>query len=149
MGPVITVHSRSGRLMAFACAHPWRGAWEAYQWDVETTVYTAPEFRAFGVAGPAYRLLLGALAEMGYWNAYAVLADPNPESERFHERLGFVCEGRNPRCGFKFGRWLGISTWRYVLHRGKKAPGPVAMLPAQRQAQLLQAAQNAIDETTV
>ena len=149
VGPVITVHSRSGRLMAFACAHPWRGAWEAYQWDVETTVYTAPEFRAFGVAGPAYRLLLGALAEMGYWNAYAVLADPNPESERFHERLGFVCEGRNPRCGFKFGRWLGISTWRYVLHRGKKAPGPVAVLSAQRQAQLLQAAQNAIDDETV
>ena len=59
------------------------------------------------------------------------------------------CEGRNPRCGFKFGRWLGISTWRYVLHRGKKAPEPVAMLPAQRQAQLLQAAQNAIDEKTV
>lgn len=149
VGPVITVRSRSGRLMAFACAHPWRGAWEAYQWDVETTVYTAPEFRAFGVAGPAYRLLLGALAEMGYWNAYAVLADPNPESERFHERLGFVCEGRNPRCGFKFGRWLGISTWRYVLHRGKKAPEPVAMLPTHRQAQLLQAAQNAINEKTV
>ena len=86
---------------------------------------------------------------MGYWNAYAVLADPNPESERFHERLGFVCEGRNPRCGFKFGRWLGISTWRYVLHRGKKAPEPVAVLPVQRQAQLLQAAQNAIGDKTV
>ena len=126
--PVVTVRDGSGHLMAFACAHPWRGAWAAYQWDVETTVYTAPEYRAFGAAGSAYDLLLKALAQMGYWNAYAVLADPNPESERFHERRGFVCEGRNPRCGYKFGHWLGISTWRYALHSGKGEPSPVQKL---------------------
>lgn len=141
-GPIVTARTRSGRLMAFACAHPWRGAWAAYQWDVETTVYAAPEYRAFGAAGPAYGLLLAVLAEMGYWNAYAVLADPNPESERFHERRSFVCEGRNPRCGYKFGRWLGISTWRYALHKGRGEPVPVQPLPPERLQELLAAAQS-------
>lgn len=139
-GPLVTVRSRSGRLMAFACAHPWRGAWEAYQWDAETTVYAAPEFRAFGAAEPAYRLLLNALRETGYWNAYAVLTEPNPESEQFHRRLGFVPEGTSPRCGFKFGRWLGISTWRYTLRAGRGIPAPLCPLSREQAQSLLQAA---------
>lgn len=126
--PIALAESAAGELMAFALAHPWRGDWEAYAWDVETTVYAAPLYRAMGAAEPAYRALLAALAAMGYWNAYAVLADPNPESEAFHTRLGFVLEGRHARCGYKLGRWLGISTWALRLAKGRAAPQPVRPL---------------------
>lgn len=135
--PVVLACDGEGEVMAFACAHPWRGAWEAYQWDVETTVYAAPDCRAFGAAGPAYSLLEDCLRAMGYWNAYAVLADPNPESETFHARRGYQLEGRNPRCGFKFDRWLGISTWRLALKKGHGRPEPVRPLSREEKAALL------------
>ena len=123
-----TGRDSEGRMTAFACAHAWRGDWEAYQWDVETTIYAAPGTRAMGAAGAAYDLLCAVLGQMGYWNAYAVLADPNPASEAFHTRKGFVLEGRNPRCGYKLERWVGISTWRLELKKGRAVPEPVRRL---------------------
>lgn len=138
--PVVLACDAHDNVMAFALAHPWRGAWAAYQWDVETTVYADVDCRAFGVAGAAYDLLNDCLRAMGYWNAYAVLADPNPESEAFHARRDFLLEGRNPRCGYKFGHWLGISTWRLSLKKGNGAPDPVRTLPPEELESLLEKA---------
>ena len=142
--PVILACDADGTPMAFALAHPWRGAWAAYQWDVETTVYAAADCRAFGAAGPAYDLLIDCLRAMGYWNAYAVLADPNPESERFHDKRGFLLEGCNPRCGYKHGHWLGITTWRLALRGGRSAPEPVKALTGEALDALLRKAEQKI-----
>ena len=60
-----------------------------------------------------------------------------------HEALGFVNEGTNPRCGYKMGRWLGITTWRAVLHEGHEEPQPVQYkLPAAQVRKILRAAEN-------
>ena len=79
------------------------------------------------------------LTQQGWWNAYGVLADPNPASERFHAKQGFVCEGRSPRTGSKFGRWLGTSVWCKQLRSGTASPNPVrAPLTAEELAPILQ-----------
>ena len=77
---------------------------------MESTIYCAPDARGCGVGTLLYRALLELLAACGYWNVYALVADPNPASERIHAQLGFSCVGRTPHTAYKFG-WLGLSTW--------------------------------------
>ena len=112
--PFLVARGGSGALLGYACAHPWG------------TIYCHPGAVGLGLARPLYAALLEALTAQGVWNAYARLADPNPASERFHARMGFVCQGRCPRTGYKLGRWVGLSTWCRALRPGRGAPQPVA-----------------------
>lgn len=125
--PLLLARDGAGRLLGYACAHRWHER-EAFDWDVESTVYCAPDARGMGVGDVLYAALLELLTLQGYWNVYALVADPNPASERFHEKFGFVCEGRTPRTGYKKGRWLGLSTWHLALRSGRGAPEPVRRL---------------------
>lgn len=134
--PLFLARDGDGRLLGYACAHPWHER-EAFHWDVESTIYCAPWARGAGAAGKLYAALLEALRLQGYWNVYALLADPNPASERFHEKFGFVCQGRQKRTGYKFGRWQGLSTWGLSLHPGQGEPGPVRRLPEEEIQNLL------------
>lgn len=122
--PLLLARDGEGRLLGYACAHRWHER-EAFDWDVESTVYCAPDARGLGVGDVLYAALLELLERQGYWNVYALIADPNPASERFHEKFGFACEGRTPHTGYKKGRWLGLSTWHLALRSGSGAPGPV------------------------
>lgn len=131
--PFFLAENALGQPLGYACAHPWRYGTGAYAWDTETTIYLAPEARRLGVGSMLYHALLAALCRLGYWNAYAVLADPNPASEAFHERFGFVCEGRQARCGLKNG-WQGVSYWLMDLAPGRTGPPeaePRAPLPGE------------------
>ncbi|WP_418666600.1 GNAT family N-acetyltransferase [Allofournierella sp.] len=138
--PYLVAQDAEGRMLGYACAHPWRYGRDAYAWDAETTIYLAPGARRLGVGSMLYHALLAALAEEGYWNAYGVLADPNPESEAFHAAFGFVCEGRQARSGYKHG-WQGVSYWLLALREGQQEPqalpGP---LPKGRLEEILAAA---------
>lgn len=119
--PFLIAKDAKGNPLGYACAHPWRYGADAYAWDAETTIYLAPEARRKGVGSMLYHALLACLSLQGYWNAYAVLADPNPDSEAFHEAFGFECEGRQKRTGFKKG-WQGISYWLMPLKEGEAEP---------------------------
>ncbi len=122
--PLLLARDAGGKLLGYACAHRWHER-EAFDWDVESTIYCAPDARGLGVGDVLYAALLELLRLQGYWNVYALLADPNPASERFHEKFGYVCLGRTPRTGYKFGKWLGLSTWGLELRKGRGEPAPV------------------------
>lgn len=119
--PFLIAKDAEGKALGYTCAHPWRTGAAAYAWGAETTIYLAPEARRKGVGSMLYHALLACLALQGYWNAYAVLADPNPDSEAFHTAFGFTCEGRQKRTGFKNG-WQGISYWLMPLKEGDTPP---------------------------
>lgn len=104
------VAEREGRILAFAYASTFRSR-PAYDWSVETTIYAAPDAIGTGVAGLIYARLEELLAGMGIRSMYACIADPNPASERFHEKCGYVKAGSFTNCGFKHGTWLGITWW--------------------------------------
>lgn len=133
--PLLLARDAQGRLLGYACAHPYHPR-EAYSWSVESTIYCAPDARGFGVGDTLYRALLEVLDAMGYWNVYALVADPNPASERLHVRLGFNCVGREPHTAYKFG-WLGLSRWWLPLRKGSAAPEPVRKLAPDRLEDLL------------
>lgn len=121
VAPILLARDADGKLMGYACAHRWHER-EAYRWSVESTVYCAPDARCLGVGDVLYRSLIPLLKRQGYWNIYALVSDPNPTSEHFHEKLGFTCVGRTPHTGYKLGRWLGLSFWWYPLRTGRSAP---------------------------
>ena len=133
--PLLLARDAGGRLLGYACAHRYHPR-EAYGWDVESTIYCAPDARGLGVGELLYRALLEILEQMGFWNVYALVADPNPASERFHEKFGFVCVGREPHTAYKFG-WLGLSRWCLPLRKGNMAPQPTRRLTEEEVAAIL------------
>lgn len=114
----------AGKLAGYACAHPWHTR-EAFAWDAETTVYCDPHRLSLGVGKRLYTAVLEILKAKGYWNAIALVADPNPASAAFHKAMGFTRYGREPRTGYKFGQWLGLDYWVLPLRQGSDAPEPV------------------------
>ncbi len=135
--PILLARDGEGTLLGFACAHAYHPR-EAFRWDMETTIYCARNARGLGVADALYAPLLEILAAEGYYNAYAVLSDPNPQSEAFHARYGFVCEGRCKRTGYKLGKWRGTSTWCLQLRKGNAAPEEIKRLSEAEQLAILE-----------
>lgn len=112
-----------GRVQAYAYASRWRTR-PAYDWIAETSIYLARESVGRGLGEPLYRALLDLLALQGHWWAYGGIALPNPESQRFHARLGFEWLGCFPAVGYKFGRWCDLDWWRFQLAPADMDPSP-------------------------
>lgn len=101
------VWRENGRVLGYAYAgRVWERA--AYRWCAESSVYLAPEARRRGIGRGLVEALEQALRELGYRLLYAVITEENRDSIAFHEALGYVHRGTFPRCGWKFGRWLGV-----------------------------------------
>ena len=128
----------AGQLCGYACAHPLHPR-EAYAWCVETTIYCAHRLRGAGgrPAGCTRRC----------WSCCAARATVRPRrssrtptraARRSTRRWGFRSIGRQPRCGYKFGRWLDLQTWWLDLRPGEAPPAPVRrQLPAEETAAVL------------
>ena len=104
---------------AYATRHRVRGA---YQWSVDTSVYTNGAFRRKGVGRGLYESLLAILTAQGYVNAYAGIALPNPASVALHESMGFRPVGVYRRVGYKLGRWHDVGWWERTLRPHEHAP---------------------------
>ena len=105
----------------------------AYQWSAEVTVYVSPSRQRRGVARALYSSLLAALRLLGYRNAFAGIAQPNPASVALHEALGFRPAGVFRAAGFKLGRWHDVGWWQLELAplgRPDAPPQQVAALRA-------------------
>lgn len=80
----------------------------AYQWSVNLSVYIKEEYQGKGIGRTLYRTLFELLQAMGCYNAYACIAHPNVQSERFHETLGFKPVGVFHNAGYKLGKWHDV-----------------------------------------
>lgn len=118
------VLERAGKIIGFAYAHRWRER-EAFDWAVETSIYLAPDVTGGERGVRLYGTLLALLREQGIYQAYAVLANPNPASETMHQKIGFTQLGSQPCCGWKHGQWQGNTLWGYCLREPNREPAPV------------------------
>lgn len=80
----------------------------AYSWCAEPSIYLRPEAQHRGIGKALYRALEAILAEQGYQIMYALITDENTDSVQFHEKFGYKKSVLFEKCGFKFGRWLGV-----------------------------------------
>jgi L-amino acid N-acyltransferase YncA len=125
------VCERDGRVIgyAYAARHRVRAA---YQWSVDTSVYTDRQYRRSGVGRGLYLSLFGILAAQGYFNAYAGIALPNDSSVALHESMGFEPLGVYRRVGYKLGEWRDVGWWQLNIREHEATPSdPLSVKAAQ------------------
>lgn len=120
------VCEEDGRIAGYAYAHR-KFERAAYGWIAELTVYLDGDFRGRGIAKQLYDRLLALLKLQNIHLAYAIVTDPNPASERFHEKMGFLRRAVFPNIGYKNG-WLGIIWFEKQLISDPGEPAPVRLL---------------------
>ena len=103
------VWEEDGVILGYAYASaPFERA--AFSWCAEPSVYLAPEAKGRGIGRALYEELERILCKQGYQRLLALITSENAESIAFHQKMGYSFCGEFPRCGYKFGRWLGL-TW--------------------------------------
>lgn len=102
----------NGRLLGYAYAGQYRSR-AAFQWDAEGSIYLRRSAQGTGLAAPLYRCLIQLVKAQGVRNFYGCITHPNPASEGFHRKLGFVDLAVFPRAGYKLGQWRDV-LWNYL-----------------------------------
>ena len=103
------VWEEDGQILGYAYGSaPFERA--AYRWVAEDSVYLRPEAAGRGIGSRLCKALEAILAYQGYRKIYAIITSENSRSLDFHRKLGYKLLAEFPECGFKFGRWLGV-TW--------------------------------------
>ena len=103
------VWEEDGRILGYAYGSlPFERA--AYSWCAEDSLYLRPEARNKGIGSKLLNCLEKFLELQGYRKVYAIITAENSVSLDFHRKNGYLCTATFPNCGYKFGRWLGV-TW--------------------------------------
>ena len=103
------VWEEEGQVLGYAYAGaPWERA--GYRWCAEVSVYLSENVHRRGIGRALYARLEEILTAQGYRMVYAVITSENRTSIAFHEACGYRMAAEFPFCGFKHGRWLGV-TW--------------------------------------
>lgn len=103
------VWEENGKVLGYAYGSaPFERA--AFQWCAECSVYILPDCHGKGIGKALYQQLEKLLTLQGFRKVYAIITTENENSVAFHRAAGFTETARLPGCGFKFGRWYGV-TW--------------------------------------
>ncbi len=86
-----------------------------YRFTVEDTVYVHQDRLRRGVGRALIEELLNRAKQSGFHVIVAKIADENEASIALHAAVGFVEAGREREVGFKFGRWLDLTTLQLTL----------------------------------
>ena len=120
------VWEEEGKILGYAYASaPYSRA--AFRWCAEPSIYLRPEAKGRGIGTGLYAVLEEILRRQGYQVLYALITTENRESLSFHSKNGYKIQAEFPDCGFKFGRWLGL-TWMEkrlkIVHSPSAFPQP-------------------------
>ena len=106
-----------GKLLGYAYAIPYHPSRPAYQWSVRSSVYVSVEHRKKGVGKALYTSLFKLLQLQGFYNVYAAISLPNPESVALHEAVSFSPIGVLLSAGYKLGQWHDVGWWQLSLQQ--------------------------------
>jgi L-amino acid N-acyltransferase YncA len=105
--PVLVATDAHDRVLGYASFGDWR-AFEGFRYTVEHSVYVHRDARGQGIGRELMQALIGRAGALGKHVMVAAIEAGNTPSISLHEQLGFVCTGRMPQVGTKFGRWLDL-----------------------------------------
>ena len=103
-----------GTVAGYAYAKSWHTR-SAYRLTLESTIYLAPEFSGRGLGTRLYEALITAARDIPCHSLVGCIALPNPASIALHEKLGFRPVGIFKEVGWKFGRWIDVGYWQFML----------------------------------
>lgn len=118
-----------GQAAGYAYASAFKGR-AAYDWSVETSIYVSMDCRGRGIGTRLYAALEDLLRRQNILNVNACITYPNPDSIRFHERLGYRTVAHFTKCGFKLGRWYDMIWMEKML--GEHTEKPRSVIPLGR-----------------
>lgn len=87
----------------------------AYDRTRETSIYLDESVRGQGVGRLLYPALLRTMGVSGVHTAVALVALPNPASERLHVATGFERVGLLKEVGRKFDQWIDVAWYQQML----------------------------------
>jgi L-amino acid N-acyltransferase len=87
----------------------------------ENSVYVRHDCKGHGLGTVLMKKLIDDAKASGLRVITAWISDDNPDSIRFHEKLGFYHTGRMPGIGEKFGLRLGVVIMHMDLEQGGTA----------------------------
>jgi len=108
-------------VVGFALTSPFQGRCGC-TYAVEVSVYVHPDHLGKRIGRALYSHLIPTLSTQGYRTVIAVIALPNPASERLHQSFGFQKVGELARVGWKFGKWHSLAYWQLMLADNDDAP---------------------------
>jgi L-amino acid N-acyltransferase len=104
--PVFVIDDE-GEILAFGSLSEFRQ--KAGYWPVaENSVYCRKDSCGLGLGTVLMNRLIEHAKASGLRAITAWISDDNPDSVRFHEKLGFYRNGTMPGVGEKFGKRLGV-----------------------------------------
>ncbi|MFM8691944.1 MAG: N-acetyltransferase family protein [Limnohabitans sp.] len=118
--PVLVATDAQDRVLGYASFGDWR-AFEGFRHTVEHSVYVHRDARGSGIGRQLLQALIGRARRLGKHVMVAAIEAGNTASIGLHEQLGFVCTGRMPQVGTKFGRWLDLVFMQLQLDEAEPA----------------------------
>ena len=117
---------KDGKILAYAYANTFKPR-QAYQWNVELSIYVDKYARKTGLGRALYESLEAELKKQGIINLYACIGVPNEKedeylnfnSQKFHEHMGFKTVGTFRNCGKKFDRWYAMIWMEKIIGEHK------------------------------
>lgn len=91
---------------------------------MELSVYVKDGVHRQGVGRLLYTELEKILYAQNVYNLCACIAYPYPDSEKFHERMGFQTVAHFHHSGFKSGHWVDMIWMEKALREHDGAPEP-------------------------
>ena len=117
------VAERSGAVVGFACAGPFRDR-PAYRHCLEDSIYLRPDAQRQGIGRLLLAELVARCQALGARQMLAVVGDSaNAGSIGLHRALGFAPVGLLVSVGRKFDRWLDVVLMQRTLGPGDSS-GP-------------------------
>ncbi len=112
--PVIGMATTAGELMGFASYGLFR-PFPAYKYAVEHSIYVARQFRGQGVGKSLLQEIILRAELQGYHTLIGAIDAENTISRELHRKCGFRHVGTVREAGFKFGRWLNLELYQFIL----------------------------------
>jgi L-amino acid N-acyltransferase YncA len=112
--PVLGVIDDAEKLLAFGTYGSFR-PWPAYKYTVEHSLYVEQGARGRGLGRRVLTRLIAEAERQGYHTMIAAIESENRASVALHQSFGFEKCGEIRQAGFKFGRWLNLLLYQWLL----------------------------------
>ncbi|MDR2880122.1 MAG: GNAT family N-acetyltransferase [Fusobacteriales bacterium] len=112
------VHEENNKITGYAYVGKFRER-SAYSESLETSIYLDINEKGRGIGRKLYKRLIGLSEEVGAHVLIGVVSYPNLASQRLHESVGFEKAGVIKEAGKKFGKYIDVEFWSYILDKDK------------------------------
>ena len=112
------VHEENDKITGYAYVGKFRER-SAYSESLETSIYLDINEKGRGIGRKLYKRLIELSEEAGVHVLIGVVSYPNLASQRLHESVGFEKAGVLKEVGKKFGKYIDVEFWSYILGKDK------------------------------